>query len=378
MKEYVKLTSLIGPFSRSDSETTGHEFIGGSSHNMSSQHRPIPTIALGLTPLALAVALVHCSDNSGSGGGGSTGGSVTITAPVIVGPNAPSPIGDTQPSLTVTNATASDGSTPTYTFQVATDSGFSSIVVQQSGVAQGSGQTSWQVSQVLTDGAYFWRARATTDGTTGPYSAVANFAILGVGGGAGETIVVFDSLTDGTTRATNRGGGTFTDQGWRVDTNADFLRYSVPTVVNGYVEWQNVGLTPRGGNDASHMLFGMWDPTAGGFRQNTFRVHVQKLWNNPHNPPFMRFRWISQGREEEAGFGFTSWDPGTVYTFRVDWGPAAGANTARVFLDGIEIMQIRYNRPYQPNTHFIELGIEERGESVLDAIYRNFAVVRRD
>jgi hypothetical protein len=346
---------------------------------MKSQYRTIRALALGLSPIALAAALLYCSDsNSGSGGGGGTGGSVTITAPVVVGPNAPSPIGDTQPTLTVTNATTSDGSTPTYTFQVAADSGFSSIVVQQSGVPQGSGQTSWEVTQSLTNGSYFWRARANVGATQGPYSAVASFAIIGVGGGAGETVVVFDALTDGTTKATTRGGGTLTEQGWRVENNGDFLRYEVPTVENGYVEWQNLGLTPRGVNDNSHMLFGMWDPTAGGFRQNAFRVHLQKLWNNPHNPPFVRFRWISQGREEEAGYNFTNWDPGTVYTFRVDWGPAAGANTARVYLDGVEIMQIRYNRLYQPNTHYIELGIEERGESVIDAIYRNFAVVRRD
>ena len=47
-------------------------------------------------------------------------------------------------------------------------------------------------------------------------------------------------------------------------------------------------------------------------------------------------------------------------------------------LDGIEVMGIQYNRPYNPQTHFVELGIGERGESVIDAIYRNFTVVRRN
>ena len=40
-------------------------------------------------------------------------------------------------------------------------------------------------------------------------------------------------------------------------------------------------------------------------------------------------------------------------------------------------MSLGYNRPYQPSTHFIELGVQERHESVIDAIYRNFLVVRR-
>jgi hypothetical protein len=189
--------------------------------------------------------------------------------------------------------------------------------------------------------------------------------------------VVFDDLTDGSTLATDREGGSFTPQGWRVNNNTDYLRYEVPTIENGYVQWQNVGLTPRGANDASHMLFGMWDPTAGAYRQNPFRVHLQKLWPNPHNPPFLRFRWISQGREEEAVSNFTDWNPAQAYTWRVDWGPSGGANIARVFLDGAEIMSLGYNRPYQPETHYIELGVQERHESVIDAIYRNLTIVRR-
>ncbi|GMR21914.1 MAG: hypothetical protein BMS9Abin37_0235 [Acidobacteriota bacterium] len=321
-----------------------------------------------------AIGLLSCGSEDTAG----VGATVTITAPGIVGPNAASPVADNPPTLTVTSVTVTDGSMPTYTFQVATDQAFASIVRQTTGVTQGSAQTSWTPGTPFGDGAYFWRAQAVSGTTTGPFSTVAQFiAAGGAATGPGETQIVFDSLTDGTTLG-ERSGGSFSDQGWRVNTNADFIRYEVPTVVNGYVQWQNVGLTPRGANAASHMLMGMWDPSAGEFRQNPFRVHVQKLWQNPHNPPFMRFRWISQGREHEAGVNFTNWSPGQAYTFRVEWGPSGAASTARVFLDGIEIMTINYNRPYAPNTHFIELGIGERGESVIDAIYRNFSVVRRD
>ena len=322
--------------------------------------------------LALAAAFAGCSDSDS----GTTSATVTISAPVIVSPNAPSPVGENPPTLTVTNATVSTGAAATYTFQIATDQGFSSLLRQADNIAQGSGQTSWTPGQPLGDGAYFWRARASASGVTGPFSTVGQFIVSGAPATKpGETVVVFDPLTGSTLGEQH--GGTLTPQGWRVETNEDFLRYEVPTVENGYVQWQNTGLTPRGATVDSHMLFGMWDPTAGAFRQNAFRVHLQKLWNNPHNPPFMRFRWISQGREQEAGVNFTNWDPGQTYTFRVDWGPAAGAHTARVFLDGIEIMQVRYNRPYQPNTHFIELGIGSRGESVIDAVYKNLSIVRR-
>ncbi len=339
---------------------------------MNTQPRRRPILALGTTTLALALA--RCEDSGNNNG---TGSSASITAPGIVGPNSSAPIGDNQPTLTVTNATVSTGATPTYTFQVSTDQAFGSTVAQASGIAQGSGQTSWEVSQPLGEGSYFWRARGDVSGTAGPYSAVAQFTIQGFGAGPGETLVVFDDLTDGGTLATDQQGGTFTPQGWRVNNNTDYLRYEVPTVENGYVQWQNVGLTPRGVNEASHMLFGMWDPTAGAYRQNPFRVHLQKLWPNPHNPPFLRFRWISGGREEEAVSNFLDWNPSQTYTWRIDWGPSGGANIARVFLDGGEIMSLGYNRPYQPDTHYIELGVQERHESVIDAVYRNLVIVRR-
>lgn len=326
--------------------------------------------------LALAAAgFIGCSD-SDNGDGGGTGPSITISAPGIVAPNAQSPVTENPPTMTVNNVTVSGGGAATYTFQVSTDEGFSSILRQVTGLAQGSGQTSWTPPNAFGNGLYFWRARGVSGGINGPFSSVAQFVVGAGGPGPGETQVVFDPLTNGMTLGVPF-GGSFTDQGWQINTNNDFIRYEVPTVTNGYVQWENIGLTPRGANEASHMLMGMWDPSAGAFRQNPFRVHVQKLWNNPHNPPFMRFRWISQGREHEAGTNFTNWNPGQVYVFRVDWGPSGGANTARVFLDGIEIMTIGYNRTYAPNTHFIELGIGERGESVIDAIYRNFSVVRR-
>ncbi len=340
---------------------------------MSTQ--PLRRFSFGFLLTLIAAAAIGCGD---SGSGGSTTVTVTITAPGIVSPNTTSPIGDNPPTLTVNNATASDGSALTYTFQVATYQLFDSVLRQADGIAQGSGQTSWTLGSALGTGAYFWRARGASASTVGAWSVVAQFVIGGGSGTSpGDTVVVFDALTDGMTVG-QQFGGTLTPEGWRVNTNGDFMRYEVPTITNGYVQWQNVGLTPRGANDASHMLMGMWDPSAGGFRSNPFRVHVQKLWNNPHNPPFMRFRWISQGREEEAGVNFTNWNPSQVYTFRVDWSPSGSANRARVFLDGLEIMSLGYNRTYAPNTHFIELGIGERGESVIDAIYRNLTIVRRN
>jgi hypothetical protein len=125
------------------------------------------------------------------------------------------------------------------------------------------------------------------------------------------------------------------------------------------------------------MFFGMWDPTAGNFRTNPFRVNLQHAWPPDHNPPWIRLRWISQGRQEDGGFNFNNWDPGTVYTWRVEWGPDGEDELARVLLDGVEVIRLPYLHSYQPNVHYIELGIEERRESIINLVYRNFAVVRR-
>lgn len=324
--------------------------------------------------LALAVTgVIACSDSGGNNGG--TGATVTITAPGIVGPQGN--LGANPPTLTVTNVTVSDGSGATYSFQVASDQAFTTIVQQITGIGQGSASTSWLLPSPLGGGTFFWRSRGVAGGTNGPWSTVAQITATGAPVlGAGETQVVFDPLTNGSSLGEVR-GGSFTNQGWRVNSLSDYIRYAVPTVVSGYAEWQNVGLTQRNQNVNGLMLFGMWDPTAGAFRQNPFRVHLQKRFGPVHNPPFFRLRWISQGREDEAAVDVPAWNPSQVYTFRVEWGPSGAANRARVLLDEREVLTIFYNRPYQPNRHFIELGIEDRNESVIDAIYRNFTVVRR-
>ena len=73
-----------------------------------------------LTALALSTGLLAgCGSNDSP-----AGPSVTISAPGIVNPQAGSEVNDERPTLVITNVTVSGGSTPSYTFQVARDSGF--------------------------------------------------------------------------------------------------------------------------------------------------------------------------------------------------------------------------------------------------------------
>src|ERR1700737_2997064 len=101
--------------------------------------------------------------------GGSTIGRVSVTVPQSVAAPAD---GEkisyfSQPlTLVIGNAVSTASAAPTYTFEVATASGFSTstIVYTKKGVAQGAnGQTSVTIDTKLAPStAYFWRARAVS------------------------------------------------------------------------------------------------------------------------------------------------------------------------------------------------------------------------
>ncbi|MGH9460417.1 MAG: hypothetical protein ACRD1X_04320, partial [Vicinamibacteria bacterium] len=187
--------------------------------------------------------------------------------------------------------------------------------------------------------------------------------------------VLFDPLTDGTTRASHRGGGRLTPQGWQVLSRFDFLRYDVHPIDAGYVEWQMTGLKPENNEANQYMIMGMWDPTEGAYRDNAFRVHVQKLWPPTHNPPFVRLRWLSNGHVYEEGNNYLRWDPNETYQWRLEWGPVGEDSFfAYLYLDGRLLVEVEYFPGYRLTQHFIEMGIAAREESIVDAVYSNVRI----
>jgi len=295
-----------------------------------------------------------------------------ISAPRPLAPLEGAEISEGQPSLTVENATVTDDSTVTYRFQVASDNDFRTIVASSERITQGETQTTWRVTPPLDNDPYFWRARAENErDVAGPYSSPVAFTVTNAG------IVVFDSLMDGTS-AGDVGGGEFVAQGWRVTTKSDFIRYVVPTITSGFVEWENTGLRTTNPAPDNVMLLGMWDasPEAGPYRTNAFRLHLRKL-DDTQEPPFLRLRWIANGEQHDTGANVQFWDPGHVYRWRIEWGPTGLGNAAQVFLDGAPIMLQQYTRDYAPKRHLIELGVEERRESMVGAVYSNIRIGRR-
>ena len=307
-----------------------------------------------------------------------------VTAPIIADPLSGSTVSDPQPALTVLNSAHEGGAAPTYLYQVSTEPSFVTLIAQSNEIEENvSGSTSWTVNRALPDGTYSWRVRARSGVTESAFSVTAQFDVNDGGvssssptpppsGPTPSGTIVADPLVGGSTGEVN--GGSFTNGGWVVTSPGNFIRYEVPPMTRGWVEFDTSGLRPENPSHDQFMLFGMWDPTAGPFRANPFRVNIQKLHPNPHNPPYLRLRWIANGEQHDDGANFFAWDPSQIYRWRLEWGPEGSSNRARLFLDGALMIEIAYSRAYRPNVHFIELGVGERGESIVGVRYSNLVI----
>jgi hypothetical protein len=127
-----------------------------------------------LVALALAAA-VACSKSTTQ----PSGADASIVAPVPSQPANNSQVANAgQPvTLVVTNATGGKTGV-TYTFQVATDVAFASVVQTKDSVPEGAnGQTSVRLDPLTPGRDYFWRSRASTTGATGNYGMASRFAL---------------------------------------------------------------------------------------------------------------------------------------------------------------------------------------------------------
>lgn len=309
-----------------------------------------------------------------------SGPSPTITAPTPQSPANGSTVQSQAPTLTVGNAAGANGLR--YRFEVATDSAFGSIVAAIDNVPEGAGSTSWQVTPALDSGQFFWRARAATEGLNGPFSSAANFEVEGGFNSQVpvNNIYVFDPLTTGMSVG-EVGGGEFRSGGWFATDANSYIRYEIPTTPNGFVEFQVTNLRNPNPRSEKRNLMIMWDPSRGDYTENPFRVHIAKFDTNLVNRWHMRLRFIANGQETNTGIDFFDWDPNRIYTFRLEWGafPAiVSSQRARVLMDGREIMSRNYDNLYRPATHWVELGMGPRSESLEKALYSNVTIgVRR-
>ena len=304
----------------------------------------------------------------------------SLTAPTIRSPEQGEQLEELKPEFEIGNATGGSGAR-TYTFEVARDGAFQQIVTMETGVREGlGGITAWQVSETLEgDSKYFWRARARTSAGSGPSSASSEFRIK-----SGFTrdrpsggLVVFDPLTGGSIGQVM--GGRFVAGGWQAQSKADCIRYQIPILPEGRIELETTNLGTPNPFPGKRMLISMWDPSKGEYTTNPFRMHLQKLDRSTVRVNDVRLRWISRGQETNVGITFFDFEPSIVYSWRIEWGtfPGIPSQHVKVFLEGLEILNRNYDRPYRPNPHWVELGNCDREETLEQAIWSNLRIGTR-
>jgi hypothetical protein len=105
-------------------------------------------------------------------------GNASPTVPELLSPVAGGTVTLVAPALVITNSTDLEANTLTYSYHVSTSAAFTTIVAQVTGVAQGTGTTSWTVSPALTNGStYYWRSRAYDGYTYSAYSTARSFMV---------------------------------------------------------------------------------------------------------------------------------------------------------------------------------------------------------
>ena len=345
---------------------------------------------LTLLPLAapsLMVALmIACGDDGGTPSSPTSPGTPAAsgpppTAPTLQSPELGEPVQDAQPTLTIGNAEGGNGDR-TYTFEVGLDSAFSSLAASETGVREGlGGITEWVVDEPLEpETTYFWRVRATASNVQGPFSSTSEFRVREafIRSRKSGGLVAFDPLTGGSSIGQVT-GGQFLDNGWQALAKEDFIRYQVPTLSEGFIEFQSTNLSEPNPLAGKRALIIMWDPTKGEYTTNAFRMHLQKMDRNTVRFDDVRLRWISRGQEHNTGITFFDFEPEIVYNWRIEWGsfPGIAAQQARVFLDGFQILVRNYDPIYHPKTHWIELGNGPRAETLEQAVWSNIRIGER-
>lgn len=314
-----------------------------------------------------------------------TPGSATLSAPT-----AESPVNDTQldtlrPTLVIRNSTASDTGAKTYEFQISTSNDFSSPVVSQAGIAEGSGTTSFTPSVDLPASAQMhWRARAQQGSVFSAWSATAQFRTKP--GGFNRAGALFDPLNNGQTIGERVGSTTFMgDRGLRVDNPNSWVKYQLAqTLTSGEISVEVSGLFPNHPGEKSR-IFSMADGTPRLFDSPyLFNVQYRGLNGNPTNAISFKllhggdsFKYEPDLAARTAGVRLLN--PDTVYLWTATWGTSFRLTVREGGAGGTVIYDRTMNTPgvYNPVPHTVYLGATDanvESGSWPGAIYRNLWV----
>jgi hypothetical protein len=317
----------------------------------------------------------------GPGGGGN---SANVTAPTVDSPTDDAQTGTLRPTLVVNNATSTGSGSRSYEFQIADNSSFATapgaltsvVAVSQSGITEGPGKTSFTpASDLLPSTRYYWRARASQGGSTGPWSSASRVRTQEGSFKSGNQ--AFDLLTNGQSVSDQRRNISFVpagdaNPGCKLEGADSFIRYQISTLSEGEVSFILRRVKPFDSTfDGQIKLFTMQDGT-GDFNSNPFRVAVEK--RPASEGQRLLVMWTAGGTSATAATGGLDWADHRPYYFKIEW--RAGTGRVRVFLGETESaptfadVSVGYPGAYSPSAHNIIVG------SLMNDSYRDIRASR--
>jgi hypothetical protein len=306
---------------------------------------------------------------SGSGGGS---GAVSLTAPAPVSPVNGEQLATLRPTLVVQNGTSSNqNGTRTYEFQVSDRADFSLgpslttsflVAVNQTGVPEGDGRTSFTVPQDLQPTTrMYWRARVVQGTSTSDWTSAAMFRTKLVGyNRPGE---LYDPLlhNEALAGAVIFGAHTWiAGKGLRLDTEDSYVQYRLEAPLStGEFSVEVEGLHPNG-PDHKLKIFSMSDSTAD-ITNSNFQMSTMYRGIDGNPPNCIAFKAVfgSPNRIVEPNrtlrdAGIRTLDPSRTYFWKATWGSEfrllvldGGVNGSSIYELGLSVAGGTY-RPTPP------------------------------
>ena len=328
----------------------------------------------------------------------------TVQAPALEAPAADTQLDTLRPTLSVRNASSDQAGTRTYEFQISDNNSFSISSatnvpgfvssVAATGIAEGSGMTTWTPSQDLQPTTvFYWRARASQGTSVSAWSATGTFKSRLVGfNRAGE---LYDPLIHGETIGEVVGSATFIPgQGVQINNGTSHVRYRLAqTIPSGEFSMDVEGLRANASGDKAK-VFGMSDGQ-GDFITNDYRIDIQYRGTTGVPPNAIQWRVIYGDADDldvryepDTARRFASvflLNPATTYHWKFTWGSniqlvmkEGGVNGNTLYDYGMAAPRGRYDPPQ----HYAYLGAPvgrsgNESASIAGTIYRNVWIANR-